>query len=241
MLTEMDRSLLTNILSSYDKTIKNAKCLNNTVVPHKSRVKLQKYIDERCNTFSLLIDYFEHIPEFHQLNINDKSLLNRRNLVHLLSIHLLAKSTVNNIVHPWDKSEYLVYDYVYGTALLNKMDTFLKSSDILLHDSIIAKLLLIVLVFSTSLLTTFTQTNLSMINAYSNSIHIFQIQNIYTELLWNYLYDRLGEYQTVYMFSTFINRCLHMQNIQFEIDQNFSQRNDLCQVVYASQTLFDFK
>ncbi|CAF1320382.1 unnamed protein product, partial [Didymodactylos carnosus] len=234
-LSQADWSYLSNMTNTY-----NQYCLEPSLFvihqqqqniitrPFKYRIKLQSFIDLISLDLLSLRTFFRHIPEFHNLSINTKTCLTQRNLRHLTGINAIDYLRTN--CAPWQSVDLMVFQYVYGDQLLMVITEALESLRVVLFDPIMIRLLLIILIFSTSLSITSQDSNFEY-QSESSLVNSFQIQNYYIKLLWYYMEYRFGEQQAVRMLSIIILHCLHSQNIGYQLDQHFQQRHDLYEML----------
>ncbi len=64
----------------------------------------------------------------------------------------------------------------------------------------------------------------------NNYQQFFQIQNKYTEQLWLFLEKTYGHIKAVCIFSTLISKCVLIQELIRDIQQNVYEKLDPCQV-----------
>jgi len=139
--------------------------------PIKSRIKFQHYIDSYRIYQTSLNTFFNHIPEFQQFSIEEQKALSSHNIGYLMSISSIE--TIDNSFPIWGAVHFLL-EIIYGKPLVEKMDYCLRQFKYNINDSRCIQLLLIILLFSTSINYT----------GHINTLVLYKIQEKYTKLLW---------------------------------------------------------
>ncbi|CAF0793167.1 unnamed protein product [Didymodactylos carnosus] len=236
-LSNGDWSWITNMMNAF-----NQYCFEPSLIivqrkshfqPIKSRLKLQRYADLRSIEFIPLLSFFKCIPEYQNLSSEIKTYLIQQNLrfVGILHATEYMKTSANM---PWE-GDYSLFQYIHGDELLSKMEHGIRLLKLILQDPVITRLLLIILLFTTSLSITIVNNIYSTSHTFSSNI--FHIQNYYLKLLWNYMKYRLDERTAICMFSMLISRYMHVQTIGYDIDQNFLDRPDLSEITHLIKAI----
>jgi hypothetical protein len=100
-------------------------------------------------------------------------------------------------------------------------------------DRRLMQLILVIMLFSKGL-STMTNTVEPLLN---NPRKVFQIQNFYLEHLWLFMEKYYGTARAVYMLSTLISQCLHIQLLLRDIQQDIHEKLDPYQVPPIIRTL----
>lgn len=190
-------------------------------MPVDETLTLEKFLNASANIYISLIYYFKSIPEFNQLSINNKLSLIKSNLNQIFRIH---STFIMKTVTPDLDKDSPVFLYLFPKDIYRDI---CETSNVLIpfiHDPILIKLFLIVLMLSTHMNVHY-ELNQIKINDDNSIRNILKVQNIYTDLLWRYILSRCSNYrQSVQLFSSFITRTLYSQIVQVKIN-NFIHSN----------------
>ncbi|CAF1584105.1 unnamed protein product, partial [Didymodactylos carnosus] len=199
-----------NIITCYEKETKSKsyEYFNFS----KSHMTLDDFVNNECGIYKILILYFKCIQEFHILTVDDQIKLIRCNLRTFMPLNFLILK--NFVEHPTPNDIMLS---IHGEEFHNKMIKINKKFDIFVYNSTVIKLMLIILLFSTSLLTTNNMS--SMDTTVKNIKQLYDAQNYYTELLWKYMLHTYGESESIIVFNLIISQCLNLQNLTLERDE----------------------
>ncbi|CAF3566199.1 unnamed protein product [Rotaria socialis] len=165
--------------------------------PIKSRIKIQHYIRYYQKYETSLINFLKSLPEIKQLSDDQQNALIKHNVTFLVRISMIE--TVDNQLPIWPAINLLL-QILFGQSLIEEADTLFHTWKEYVNDSTCIRLLLVVLLFSTC-------------NKYTgllDTLHIYKIQEKYTNLLWLYLLDHYGELVAFNKFSTMIYYCLRL-------------------------------
>jgi hypothetical protein len=205
---EIERSYLTNIYNAFEEyyhlpLIKFEKDEYNLMChqPLKARIKFQHYFQYYDKVESLLMDFYIHLPEFKQLPNDQQLALNKQSTRFVMRISLIE--SLNNQLSIWP-SINLLLETIFGKSIVEKTNTLIREFKEQIGDSTCIRLLLVIILFSTSN-TSFTE--------HINTLHIYKIQEKYIELLWLYLKQHYGELKAYQKLSVIIRHCLHIQVI----------------------------
>jgi hypothetical protein len=205
-LNDIDSSYLTNIYNTFEEycrlpVISFEKHEYELVCqqPVKERIKMQHYFRYFENCQTSLKDFFKRIPEFKQLSDNQQVALSTHNIRFLVRISLIETTTDQLLV--WS-GIYLLLETMFGKSLMEQISILTHNLKYLISDSICIRLILIIFLFSTY--STYGDTD---------TLHIYKIQEKYTELLWLYLQQRYNDLIACQKFSIIIRYCLHLQTI----------------------------
>ncbi|CAF1586626.1 unnamed protein product, partial [Didymodactylos carnosus] len=227
-LSQDDRCQLNNVIVCYERESKanTQKYLNFL----NSRMTLHDFVNNECGIYTAFISYFKSIPEFHQLYIEDQITLIRCNLRLLMPLGYLE---LNNFVeHPIPNDIMLP---IHGKAFHTKMTNINKKFVIFVYNSTVIKLVLIILLFSTSLL---TMDSMRLMNiSIQNIKQLYESQNFYTELLWKYMLHTYGEPESIMMFNLIISQCLNLQNLTIERDEQLRKKTEFSTIVPLMQSV----
>ena len=184
-------------LLEYDRT----KYETLTHQPIKNRIKIQHYFHYFQTSESLLVNFFNRLPEFQQLSTDRQMILSKHNMRFLLRVSLIE--TLSDQLPLWPAINLLLQT-MFGKYLLDRTSLLLRLFKDQIGDSKGIRLLLVVLLFSTSNVT-------SDFNI--DTLQIHRIQMKYIELLWLYFKQRYSEHEACEKFSNIVRHCLHLQTI----------------------------
>ncbi|CAF0890592.1 unnamed protein product [Adineta steineri] len=168
-----------------------------------------------------LLSFFKQIPEFDQLNIDDKVTLIKYNIPTVLSVNRAL--SYNPDTHELIESSSDVQDNIEFYPVLHGYNTFQQSKKVFLsflhlvkYDRKIIELALVVLMFTKGISTTSPQDEKIL----NDTMSVYRAHNYYTELLWKYMETVYGYEKAVSLFSELINHIISLQILQEEIQKN---------------------
>lgn len=220
--------ILTNIFQAYERTCISFTYKEHLSMPVNETLTLEKFLNASANIYMGLISYLKSIPEFNQLSVNNKLSLIKSNLNQIFRIH---STFIMKTVTPDLDQDSPVFLYLFPKDLYLDLRETSNALIPFVHDPILIKLFIIVLMLSTHMNVHYEQNQIKIDDDENSTRHIFKVQNIYTHLLWRYIISRCSNYQqSVQLFSSFITRTLYSQTIQVKIN-NFIHSNlpDQCQ------------
>ena len=162
-----------------------------------------------------LLSFFKQIPEFHQLNVDDKVTLIKYNLVELLVINcaLCYDPKTERIIEsssdaPWNTEFFRVlHGYSFGLRIKKIFESFLSVAQ---YDQKIIHLTLVTLILTKG----FSASGLSNEPVLNDNMAVYRAQNYYAELLWKYLDTIHGYKKAIQLFSKLIGDVIAWQSIQ---------------------------
>jgi len=206
-LKELDLSYLTNIYNAYEEycrlpLIRFEKNEYDFICqqPIKSRFKIQHYFDYYNKSESFLKNFFKCLPEFKQLSSDQQSSLTEHNMRSLTRISLIEIMNDQLLLCPAINP---LIETLFGKYIIETSAIILHELKNQINDSICIRLLLIILLFTTC----------STYYDHIDTLHIYKIQEKYTELLWLYLRQRYTELEACQKLSIMIRHCIHLQTI----------------------------
>lgn len=170
-----------------------------------------------------LLTFFKQIPEFNQLNTDDKVTLIKFNLLPLLCLNctLSYNASTDQIAEtdsdvPWDPA---VIQSVYGVDGYQQIrGIFEKFLHIANSDQKIIQLALVTFILTKGFSP--AADNEPILN---DGIAVYRAQNYYAELLWKYLETMHGSRFAVEIFSKLIANFMSWQRIQIHLRHQFEQ------------------
>lgn len=159
-----------------------------------------------------LLSFYKQIPEFNQLNVEDKVTLIKFNLSAALGISsALSFNTQTKQMIESDSDAPLNVEFfrvLHGHKMsLQLRSTFSSFLRIANHDRKIVQLALIILIATTGF-SLITDPNNRILN---DSLAVFHIQNYYTELLCKYMTTMYGYEKALELFSELMFRVITWQ------------------------------
>lgn len=189
-----------------------------------------------------LLTFFKQIPEFNQLNVDDKVTLIKFNLLPLLCINctLSYKSDTDQIVEtdsdvPWDPS---VIQEVYGyEGYLQMRKIFESFVRIAQYDQKIIQLALITLLLTKG----FSAGEGELEPILNDGMAAYRAQNYYIELLWKYIETMYGLEKAIQIWSQLVRHFITWQTLHKKL-RDIVQQNllkwDVNEVLPLMKTLF---
>ncbi len=206
-LNDIDSSYLRNISNAYEEycriplmTFEKNEYDILCQQPIKSRIKIQHYYEHYDKSASFLLNFFKRVPEFKQLSDDQELALSRQNMTFVIRISLIE--TLSDQLPFWPAINLLL-ETIFGKSLIEQSSILLHKFKEQINDSVCIRLLLIIFIFSCY----------PKYNSYTDTLHIYKIQEKYIELLWLYLRERYSELQACEKLSIIIRHCLHIQTI----------------------------
>ena len=189
-----------------------------------------------------LLAFFKQIPEFNQLNVDDKVTLIKFNLLPLLCINctLSYKIETDQIVEtesdvPWDSS---IIQEVYGyDGYLQMRKIFESFVNIARYDRRIIQLFLITLILTKGVSTG----DVEMEPILNDGLAVYRAQNYYTELLWKYIETVHGPEKAVSICSKLFTHFITWQTLHKRLRDNVERNllsTDINELLPLMKTLF---
>lgn len=238
-LLENDRSILTN--DQWDLITNISNCYNEfsglklgedylneqNHLPSKMRYKTTSVINF---IRSLLIStplLYKNNQDFQSLSIEDRCLLLNSTYEY---VGCLSTNLITQTIGLTDIPQY--FDAIETTSHLELVDAIKDLLKQLHFDSIVMKILLSILSFSTINLTIYS--NHSAKN-FTNIQQIFQIQNQYIDILWKYLIYKHNYTQAVIHISN-LERCMSVLQHAIVIEREVKWYYEIVNETLAQQT-----
>ena len=188
--------------------------------PSTQTVTFSQIINSHSVPVLRLLSFFKQIPEFNQLNVDDKVTLIKYNLMTVLGINsaLSYNRDTAQIIEtdsdsPWNTQIFqLVFGYNICAQLQKIFHTFLRIGN---FDPKIIQLSLIALILAKGF--SITDSHEPILN---DTMAVYRAQTYYTELLWKYMEATHGSDLAVRLFSEFIVHAISWQTIQGDMRNN---------------------
>lgn len=208
--------MLTNILRAYDSTCIALRYEGHLNVRTTETVSLEGLLNSFSHMYIALVGYIKLVPEFADLPVQAKALLLRNNLTQVFRINNALVVHATGIV---DDADTVVFKHLFPRDLYVDLCRCLLSLFPFVYDPIFIKLLVVVLIFSTSLSTRFDGSE-----PVAHARSVVAAQDSYIELLWRYILYRCStQQQSVQLLTAFVSRLLHSQIINEQLSQYISQ------------------
>lgn len=180
-----------------------------------------------------LIEYFKCIPEFHQLPMETKIWLLKNNLNQIFRVNTVLIIQTTGII---EDTNSVAFRRVFPDDLYEELCQCARSLFPFISDPMFVKILLIILIFSTSLSTRYRPDEHSM-----DTKRIFGIQNSFLEVFWRYLSSRYSnDEEIIRVLNMFISRLLRSQLVTEKL-ADFIHRtliNDIDQLEAIIQSMW---
>jgi len=185
-------------------------------MPVDGTLTLEKFLNASAKMYMSLIYYFKLIPEFNNLSVESKLSLIKSNLNQICRIH---STLIMKIVTPDLDKDSPVFLHIFPKELYFEIRSTSTALIPFVHDPLLIKLFLTVLMLSTHMNIEYEKNQIE-INNENFTRNIFNVQNIYIELLWRYIRSRYSNYrQSVLLLTSFITRTLYSQLVQEKMNK----------------------
>ncbi|CAF1328938.1 unnamed protein product [Adineta ricciae] len=183
-LTSHEWLLINRIIEAYDAQI--IQCDKDRFTHYSlSHTKLIDFLNDEHDMYRTLIQFYKQIEEFRQINIEDRILLIKCNLTHLIHIHhVLRDNFIENSKIGLHMSQWISPSFhAQMSQARHRYDYFIKYPSVL-------KLALSSLIFTINLSRLSPKQSTLTLTDYKL---IVQHQYYYVTLLWKYLNVTCGE------------------------------------------------
>jgi len=191
-----------------------------------------------------LLTFFKQIPEFNQLDVEDRVTLIKFNLLPLLCMNctLSYQTETDQIVEadsdvPWDSSVIQeVYGYDGYVQLRKIFESFVHIAK---YDRKIIQLALITLILTKGVSTGIVEFEPIL----NDGMAVYRAQNYYTELLWKYMETVHGSKKAVSIWGQLVTHLITWQTLQKELRDNVEKNllsTDINELLPLMKTLFHF-
>lgn len=215
ILLSNDYDLLTNIFHSYDRTCISWTYKEHLSMPVNEKLTLKSFLNASANMYMGLIHFFKSIPEFGELSVQSKLSLIKSNLNQLLRVH---STFMMKIITPDLDRDSPVFLHLFPKDLYFELRSSATALIPFVHDRVLIKLFITVLMLSTHLQIQYEQNSMDYNDEYSIR-KIFHVQNIYIDLLWRYIRSHTSNYkQSILLLNSFITRTLSSQLVQVKMN-----------------------
>ncbi|CAF1516684.1 unnamed protein product [Adineta ricciae] len=224
LLNSEDIQRIEQISFFYQNRIEDA---NREGLPWNPSIDTKSHLDV-LNSYSVsimrLLSFFKQIPEFNQLNVDDKVYLIKYNIITILGINYSLSFNIerkeileNNNDLPMNIQYFQV---LHGYDLSKRSYKIFQSFiNIAKYDEKIFELILIII-----LLTKFNLiTNENNQIYFHNDLLIYHLQKSFIDLLWKYMQSKYGFQKSFQLFTQFIFNFLSWQIIQENMRLNILQ------------------
>ncbi len=179
------------------------------------------------------VSYFKHLPESQTIHVDDQVTLIKQNIRLIMPLNYAIFRAPRNSQFRNNRIQTIgCKDNVNIHEMLRTLaDSFV---DFVFYDSLIMKLFIAVLFFTTNSLTTRAIYDPGQ---YKQLNTIKQIQSSYMELLWLYMLERYGEEKAINLFTRMITKYLHVQVVVDETDSIIHVNNDVQNIDALMKTM----
>ncbi|UJR29858.1 hypothetical protein I4U23_017406 [Adineta vaga] len=195
---------------NYDKTRLNNYSLSET--------KLTDFLNDEQEIYQSLIKFYKQIEEFQEIKLEDKILLIKCNLTHLIHIHhILRDNFIENPKIGLYMSKWISSDFHH------QMSKVRHSYDYFIQNPAILKLALVSFMFTI---------NLSRLPLRQLSYRLFDSnliikhQNFYIELLWKYLNTLCEEKEAIKSIEILVFQYLRYQLLMEQMENIIKQQTN---------------
>jgi hypothetical protein len=172
----------------------------------------EKLMNSVSHVYIALVDYIKLIPQFADLPIQCKAAQLKNNLNQVFGLNNALIVHATGVV---DCLDAVVFKRLFPDDLYQGLCRCVLDLFQFVYDPILIKLLVVVLIFSTSLS---VRVDTSQPTTYVKGV--LAVQNFYIELLWRYILYRCSTCQrSVQLLTAFITRLLHSQVVHEQLSQ----------------------
>ncbi|CAF1389963.1 unnamed protein product [Adineta steineri] len=221
LLNSEDLECIEAVSHSYQKRIEFAALDGLPWDPSMHTTTFVQILNSHSVAIMRLLSFFKQIPEFNQLNIDDKVILVKYNLITILGINcaLSYNTETDKIIEadsdvPWNTQFFQVL-HGYNMCMQSKK-IFASFFHIVKYDRKIMELTLIILILTKSSAITGDYDE----SIGNDTMSVYRIQNYYTELLWKYMETMHGYEKAVDLFSKLMVHVISWQTLQEEMRKN---------------------
>ena len=177
-----------------------------------------EFINREAETHKLLINFYKLIPGFKELDIEDRILLIKSNLIKIVPLHCTLIFRFQEDPNIGEHmSKWISLDFH------QRMSRTVRRHDRFIELPLVLKLSLIIFIFSMNLSAPY---GIDSFNDYSNRRHIREIQDYYIAILWRYLTSLYDEREVIRSIDMITAQILHYQILMNEIEGVICQHPD---------------
>ncbi|CAF1587885.1 unnamed protein product [Adineta ricciae] len=216
-----DLQRVETIQNSYEKRIELAARDGLPWNPSEHATTFLQQLNSRSVPAMRLLTFFRQIPEFNELNVDDKVTLIKYNLMPLILLNSsLSFNVETHQILEADSDVPLdpkAFHKMHGTEVfLQVKKIFTSFLQIAQCDQRIIQLTLIVLLLTKGFCT-YTGTEEPVLN---DGMAVFRAQNYYIELLWRYMETTHGTAKSIRMFNDLIVHFQVWQRVEGQLRNN---------------------
>jgi hypothetical protein len=173
---------------------------------------LIEFLNTETEMHQSLISFYKLIPDFNELDIEDRVLLIKFNMHKLVHLHriLIHKFQENPLIGK-HMSQWI------GEDFHNQMSRTCQSFDRFIEHPLIIKLVLLVFIFTINLS---TRSGSPQFDEYKNPKKLYELQNYYTTVLWRYLNHVFEENEAILAFEIIVMQILRYQELMITIESH---------------------
>ncbi|CAF1310219.1 unnamed protein product [Didymodactylos carnosus] len=224
LISSQDWITLEKIQCAYAQSVKLNSLVGLPLYPSTRKLSTPaQMVNEPTNIHSTrLITYFKQLPEFCELEEDDKLTLIKHNLLGLVFIRATLIYKPANDTYQEYGTDDCIFDgkdliECYGEQLYKKSTQIMCSFiDIVECDRLVVKIILIIMLFSKGYSTCTIEYPEPVLK---NSTQVFQSQNIYVDLLWRYCEEKFGFFNTIKLLVRLITLCMAVESVAKETQQ----------------------
>ncbi|CAF4985289.1 unnamed protein product [Rotaria sp. Silwood1] len=208
ILYDEDRTLINNINNVYQLAInKNDYSYINK---YTSLTSFLQFINDESIMHESLVNFFKFIPEFKQIDINDKILLIKSNFINIIHLHRMIIynfqecSNLNQCISKWIGKDFH-YQMIRTRQYSNRF----------MNYPILLKLALAVFIFNVNLSASWDR---NQFYEYQNQKILFEYQNYYINILWHYLNYLFDEKEAIKAMEIIVMQILRFQSLMVTLE-----------------------
>lgn len=173
-------------------------------------------MNEQSFIHQLLIDFYKRIPEFNQLDLKDRILLIKFNLIKIVHLHCIL---INKFEEP-PLMDVCMTNWM-GADFHCRMSRAFQCFQRFKEHPLILKLALIIFIFTVNLS---APVHLNLFDDYRNRKDIYLVQEFYTTVLWRYLNSLYDENHAVITMDIIMRQILHYQELMTIMEEHIQNQ-----------------
>lgn len=223
LLNPDDRIRLNNITHCYDQFFLDASLTGYVPAPKLILLRLNELFTRKRPIYVNFVSFFKHLPEVQKIDVDDQVSLIKQNIRLIMSLNYAMFRTPNDSPFRYARIQTIdCVDNINMHAVLRDLaETFVEFVAL---NPLIIKLLIIVLFFTTTPLTTRA---IYDSGDYKQLNNLQEIQTSYLELLWLFLVEKYGEKTAIRVYVRMISKYLHIQVVIDQMDRVIEMNNEV--------------
>jgi hypothetical protein len=207
-------TLLSNIVHAFDtfNPVSKVRCIIEHI---NTQFGMELSLQLMSSIYSSLESFVSSTPDFRVMTAAEQCSLIQRNMHGLWAFHSLFTFRESGIFDNATNEKAILP--LYGTINVQRTKRITTQLD---HDLTLVKLMLITLTFSSNFFTIIEDENMYKDSLLYGTFRLLGSQNVYAELMWNYMIYRYGFSESVQRFAALIKIILDSLKLASDIYEN---------------------